>query len=135
MDNKKNLRPSDAQDLSTIKADNSNSEDFLIDICRLINNSEEYKDIETKPNFGREELPEERKKIREADNVYTIGQFITNNYKKVKSDRKLQLEIKLKLERLKKLIVNTSSTESAKIKMLELQINDMLSEDLESDEE
>lgn len=131
MENKSNLKPSDMKELSNIKVDNDNSEDFLIDICRLMKNNEEYHDIENKPNFGIEELTEERKKVKDADNVYTIKQFVTNNFATVKKDKKLQHEIKIKLERLKNIVLNKTSAEYATLRILELQINDMLNEDIE----
>ena len=127
---KKNLKPSETQDLSDIKV-SDDEEMFLFDICRIMKDNKEYQDLSEKPNFGREVVTEDQKEIKEADNVFTIKHFIANNYKKLKSDKELQKEIKVKLERLKKIIVNQESTEYAQLMIIELQINDMLNEDIE----
>jgi len=112
------------EELSTKTADNKNGEDFLIDVCRIMKDNEEYKDIK------REEVLEEQKEVREADNVFTLGHFIQANLKKISKDKMLQLEIKAKLERLKK-IIKKEGTEFAKLLLLELQINDMLEKNIE----
>ena len=130
MENKKEIKPSSLQDLSDIKVDNNNEDDFLIDICRIMKNNEEYQELSEKPNFGIEVVSEDRKEVKEADNVYTIKHFVANNLKKIESDKHLQKEIKTKLDRLKKIIVNQEGTEYAQLMMLELQINDMLNEDI-----
>lgn len=131
--NKENPKPSELQDLSTKTADNDNPEDFLIDIMRIMKDNEEYNELTKKPNFGREEVSDDQKEIKEADNVYTIKHFIANNYDKIKKDRTLQKEIQLKLERLRKIIVNQESTEFAQLMLLELQISGMLNEGTEED--
>jgi len=130
MENKKGLGPGNMPELSNIKVDNQNADDFLIDICRIMKDNEEYQGLSEAPNFGIEQVSEDRKEIKEADNVYTIKHFIVNNLKKIESERELQYEIKAKLERLKKIILNQEGAEYATLMMLELQINDMLNEDI-----
>lgn len=131
--NKENPKPSELQDLSNKSANNDNSEDFLIDIMLIMKDNEEYNELTKKPNFGREEVTNDQKEIKEADNVYTIKHFIAKNYDKIRKDRTLQKEIQLKLERLRKIIVNQESTEFAQLMLLELQISGMLNEGTEED--
>lgn len=129
----KHIKPSENQDLSNIAIDNDNSDDFLIDICRLMRNNDEYHDLSEKPNFGREEVSVDRKEVKEADNVYTLKHFVHSNINKIRVDKNLQKEIKQKLERIKKTIVDKDSTEFAQLMMLELNIDDMLGKDIEED--
>lgn len=120
--------------LSDKKVDATDPDNFLIDICLMIRESDEYQDLTEKPNFGREEATEEQVEVNGADNVYTLKHFIAENIKDVRTDKKLQQTIKGKLERLKKLI-KPEGTEYAQLMLLELQINDMIQKSIEEEED
>jgi len=120
--------------LSDKKVDATDPDNFLIDICLMITESDEYQDLTEKPNFGREEASEEQKEVNGADNIYTLKHFIAENIKDIKTDKDLQQTIKGKLERLKKLI-KPEGTEFAQLMLLELQINDMIEKNIEEDDE
>ena len=112
--------------LSNTTVNFDNNEDFLIDIGKLVFTAEGMEELEKEE---REEISEDRKAIRDADNIFTIKHFIRDNLQLVKKDRKLQEEIKKKTTRLKS-IIKEGETEYAAILMTELLINDMLEEDI-----
>lgn len=114
----------------TATVDAANEDDFLIDMALLMKDNEEYQGLLTEKNFGREQKTEDQKVVNGADNVYTVKHFIQDNFEEIKNNRVLQKEIKVKLERLKKL-VEAGTTEWAQLQLLEFQIGDMLSEDIE----
>lgn len=125
---KKNLKPSYLRELSDVKVDNLNNEDFLIDICRLMKNNDEYQDLTKKPNFGFEEISEQRQEVIDVGDIFTLKNFIRDNIKKVRLDKKLQKEIKVRIERLKPTIVKKDGVVDAELRMFESLIDDMLNE-------
>ncbi len=115
-------------DLSETTLDFQSENDFLIDVALLMKDNDEYQYLLKEKNYGREEKSEDQKEINDADNIFTVKHYMRDNLVAIKKNRTLQKEIKVKLDRLKK-IVEDGTTEWAQLQMLELQINDMLSED------
>jgi len=113
-------------ELSDTTVDASDSDNFLIDISRLMKDNEEFKNLEDKP---REEVTEDKKEVKDAGNIYDIKHFIRDNISKIKTDKELQEELRTKIERLKKLL-KPEGTEFAQLMTLENYVNDMLNEDI-----
>lgn len=117
-------KPSDSQELSSTYVDNKNPDDFLIDICRIIKNSQDYDDILKEDNT--DTLSEEQKMIRKLNNVFELKQFMAQNLETILGNRVLLEDILKKLTFFKKIIKDQQSTEYATAILLELKIKSLL---------
>jgi len=133
MHNRDKEKPSDLQDLSNTIIDNKTSEDFLIDICRVMQDNQEYQELMQKPNAGLDNLTPEQKEIRKADNIFTIKYFIAENYEKIKKNKQLIKELLHKIRFFKKITQDQQSTEYAQIIIIEMNLSTLLTE-LEGEE-
>lgn len=124
MFNRHSNKPSDHQELSSTYVDNKNPDDFLIDICRIIKNSQEYDDILKEDNT--DTLSEEQKMIRKLNNVFELKQFLAQNLETILNNRVLLEDILKKLTFFKKIIKDPQSTEYATAILLELKIKSLL---------
>lgn len=117
-------------ELSNIEVDGEDIDNFLIDIFGVMNDNEEYRDLEKKP---KEEVTEQQKEVKGAGNIFDIKHFIRDNFDEIKTNKELQAELKAKIERLKKLL-KPDGTEYAQLLLLENHVNDMLNEGIEDDD-
>jgi len=117
-------------ELSKTEVDSEDIDNFLIDIFKVMNDNEEYKDLEENP---KEEVTEQQKEVQGAGNIFDIKHFIRDNINEIKTNKELQAELKAKIERLKKLL-KPDGIEYAQLLMLENHVNDMLNEGIGDDD-
>lgn len=129
----KEQTPKDTQDLSNIELDMSDSENFLIDIGKLVKQSAgQYDYLLKEKNFGVRELTEDQKEVKTADNIFTLRNFMRDNFNEIRKNPVLQRELKLKIENLKRTTVK-DGPERALLMTLEMQINDLIQDNEETD--